>query len=393
MCFGAAGRGTVVAETLRCIESSVTYILGWKCDGDVYLCGDTAMSHGLPGLVQTTHSSFGEAHIGDSGKYVSESIIKVIRLDQAAVALTGDVLAAKAFIKEFAYRLKSDGEVEQALERTVASRSPFAADKEFSLLVAGPTDSGAQLFAFNPNGNHDTVECEEGGIAQLGSASVAHKAQTSKWLGPVTGHFRNDPNLVLAMALTGLQSYGIHDYLLAEGVGGPFCGLRVDKTGSHWQKDMLTVIYGPDLKLHGMVSTLVRDNVLIAESNITNTTRLFADDLMGGLDAKWLHQKTIPAKYIRAGLFDYVGLLSNGQRTATVAEMKGQLKSAYLEIAPPPPYAPGDDIYMIKLGLSPALKQRMNLIPDKPKDGTAPFAISWFSFEEDDSPAPSISKK
>ena len=358
----------------------MTYILGWKWQGSAYLCADTAVTEPGDGPKPSQRSSYGERSFSDTKRTVHEGVMKLFHLGNVAVALCGDIQNARAFIEELSERLKSGQPSIDALGKTVANRTPIDKRAEFKLLIVVNGQEDRRLFAFNMNGDQALTESQDGQLVQFGSIPGHMAGMTQQWLDALVRHFAADSDSMLAISVSMLQSYGVHDYLMDSGVGGTFCGLVADSRGLRWQKDLLTMIYGPKFQPIGMIAAIVRDNVLIVRSNLNNRCGYFGDALMGALDDRWKARWWDDSfEHIRTGRFHFVALISNGQRTLTVAEMRQELKSDYVHITPPP--EPRDaPTFGLRVDLSPTVQKQMRYLPDDRGDGTVPMAISWTPF-------------
>ena len=185
-----------------------------------------------------------------------------------------------------------------------------------------------------------------------------------------------------------LQSYGIHDYLLPNGVGGFFTGLSVTSEAIEWQPDLLYLIDEPNKDICSGVATCMRDQYLIVNSTITNEPRVFVTTADGETDlARWSKEWEQFAKaYITNKLFDYVVLLGLEHRVVIVIEMRRKLESRALRFHADSPTEEGvtwfelrtDMISMLRRGFSQpepdTLDFRFQFVPYEPSSSAEPDA-------------------
>jgi hypothetical protein len=250
----------------------MTYCAGWKYGNSVYLFGDTAATKSSPPI--STHSSFGELHAKVGGKHVEESLLKVVPIEPgAAVAFAGDVQLATEAIKilQANYRIASDHNT--LFSSLTASLGPFDRNRPVEVLLAGSTATGeSQLLHW------DTIHGLDPNVSnyyEIGSLTSYHSALTPQ----VLAHFikRNlAPDRVLSLVTAVVQSYGIHDNLMEMNVGGIIFGLQTHAGSVSWQEDTSFVLYDPGFLSNTYVSALVRDDVLVVNSSVTNDVRLLA---------------------------------------------------------------------------------------------------------------------
>ena len=90
----------------------MTFILGWKLGHYSYVVADTALTLKRPTrqeserVVADRTTSFGELNVCEPLRAISESVLKLINLDQLAVAFCGDTAAARSVIETLAVDLR-----------------------------------------------------------------------------------------------------------------------------------------------------------------------------------------------------------------------------------------------------------------------------------------------
>ncbi|WP_146577826.1 hypothetical protein [Neorhodopirellula pilleata] len=140
-----------------------------------------------------------------------------------------------------------------------------ALKRQVKALMAYTVESSPRLAVFNED--EDGTVCWNADSAQIGSIGDAFRDLTNKCLEGI----RSTPDISarhLVQTLALVQSYGIHSYLLEDGVGGSFCGLYVDQSGVHWQPDTLYAVIDPNLESVGIVGAFARRNVFCLFSSL-----------------------------------------------------------------------------------------------------------------------------
>jgi hypothetical protein len=360
----------------------MTYIVGFKHRGVAYLAADTAVTvfglqHGLH-----SHSTFGELHQAQTDRSVHEGVLKLLNLGSAAVAISGDLALSYAIVRSFKAYIPHSLNPEVALHRAVENNGPYAPDRSVALLVAIPGGDAAKLLAFDSNqGFIEPVPDDT--IAQFGNISIERKLRTG-YFAKVACEQDRAPIVRLTAILAILQSYGLHDYLMHDGVGGAFCGLFVSKDEIAWQKDNLFVLYdgSGDVQFTDMVFTIVRDNALVVNSRITNCCPTFMDGLATedyeGWLRKWHHSVFLA---LSEGRYDYVIFLNERYPIVTVVELLGTtwVPGLYLEVKrTSEPYGPtADHDFRVGYGLTDELKKVLLEPLPTNADGRRPIKFTF----------------
>ena len=377
----------------------MTYIVGWRFGSTAYFASDTAvtvvgpLSESPPEESQGAKTSFGESNVSEPLRAVSEGALKLINLGRAAVAMCGDIPLARSVTTSLARRLEDGDDPQQALRNAVADNGPFSDhQRQIHLIVGIPQFPTPKLFAFNIDGDQKIHEVPDCTLVQFGSMEAKYKSVTAQMISKLK-IFANEPDQFLIAGLAFLQSYGIHDHLLEHGVGGAFCGLHVGTETIQWQKDVLYFVHtsrdrpsdptAPDCG--EMVSSIVRDHVLVVRSTFSHRCSYFGDSVNRGLNDEWKAKwwdNTF--EFISHGRFDFVVALNTRDRIISVVEMMKNLSSRHLRIEPGSPQSEG---FRLQVVYSPDLSKCMREpCPDR-HDGTLPIRFNWFPFEEPDQSA------
>ena len=262
----------------------MTYCAGWKYSNSVYLFADTAATKNSPPT--TTHSSFGELHAQVRGEHVEESLLKIVPLsDGIAVAFAGDVQLATSIIEFLSENLEANAsDVRPLLSSVTTSLGTFSRDREVGLLLA-VSDSlrEPQLLHWNTASGLDTSESD---YYQIGSLTSYHSALTPQVLSLLAkGNLA--PDRLLSVLTAVVQSYGVHDNLIQQNIGGLIFGLRTHAGKTIWQEDTNYVLYDPQVKSPIWVSAFVRDNVVVLNSSQTNDIRCLAHSVSTASIQAW----------------------------------------------------------------------------------------------------------
>ena len=355
----------------------MTYILGWKLGPAVYIAADTALT--VPGHRDQDQSSFGERVVDRPERSVFEGCLKIFDLGGAAVAISGDVPRARRVVETFSGILEMTSNPQHSIEVALNSHGPFDPQNPISLIVAFPNSPTPTLLSFNHDGNESLIEHEEGTLVQIGSITPTHKNISGQMIANLN-IFKEEPDRFLVCSLALLQSYGIYDYLLERGVGGSFCGLVVRERSIEWARDILYVLHrGLDPEVD-MVSSLVRDQVLVVRSSISNSCRYFADEVSCVSFDDWKARWWDSAFEVTSqGRFEFVVLLNTESRIVSVVEMSRNQSSDYLKLDLLPPEGPAE-AFRFDIAFSPLLSSAMTEATADRGDGSIPFKLNWFPF-------------
>jgi len=249
----------------------MTYCAGWKHSNSVYLLADSAVTK--PDVPRTPTSSFGESHRQVRDEHVEEALLKLVPIGMgSAVAYAGDVqLAARMieFLRENIHLAESGSGL---LGMLTASFGPFDSARPVELLLAiAEQDKPIELIHWD---SITTLVSVGANYYQIGSLTSYHASLTPEFLARlINGSVPGERALAIIIAL--VQSYGIHDNLIDQNIGGLIFGLRCTDGVIHWQEDTNFVIHNFDLSTTTFVSAFARDDAVVVNSSATNDTRIF----------------------------------------------------------------------------------------------------------------------
>jgi hypothetical protein len=361
---------------------NVTYILAWKFGPTIYLVADAAVTVDQY-IVHNTYTSFEERSVSEPGKSVYEGALKLINLEGAAIAMVGDSALAQAIARTFKEALRLTGNPREALHTAIMSNGPFDSKRSCTLVVAFPNSPTPTLLTFNFNGDQSIIEHHEDYLFSIGSIADKYTGISYPIVQILTKMFRNEPDKFLISILAFVQSYGIHEYLPEQGVGGTFCGLLVGEHSIKWQSDVLFFLYesGRDQNAR-IVSSIIRDHVHVVQSLIIQQTQYFFNsvscDSMENRNLKW---RWPTYHFTDDGRFDFIVFLSCRSRIITVIEMLKHRSHRDLSITPVPSERPRESMSW-HVVLSPQLVQKLDMPAPERYDGTIPFLFHWVQYHE-----------
>jgi hypothetical protein len=301
----------------------MTFVVAWKHNGIAYLCADSAQrtEHDAPfdGEEPTT---FGEPVINVEGRQVRESALKLINLGPAIAAICGRSAAAKKVLIALQANLIHNADLRSALADALEEAVTAEEAGSIWLVVAAPHQLEAVAFVYNANDSGCIESLENDVVVRLGSMPERYRKLAAS--GVVKSASATDkPAHQLACVLSLLQSFGVNQKLLEHGVGGTYCGAYVTGEDIKWQEDINYIFVQPGAYMVSMVSTSVRDNVVIARSLRTKQIAVRAAALSGGLDSRWI-ERWLPhlLEHVMLGAYEYITFLTIGLPNCTVVEMQ-----------------------------------------------------------------------
>lgn len=347
----------------------MTYCAGWKYSNSVYLFADTAATKNSPPT--TTHSSFGELHDQVRGEHVEESLLKIVALsDGVAVAFAGDVQLATSIIEFLSENLDADvSDLRPLLSSVTTSLGPFSRDRYVGLLLAA-SDSrgGTQLLYWNTASGLDTSESD---YYQIGSLTSHHSALTPQVLS-LLARGNLAPDRILSVLTAVVQSYGVHDNLIEQNIGGLIFGLRTYAGQTIWQEDTNYVLYDPQVTSPIWVSAFVRDNVVVVNSSQTNDIRCLANSVSTKSVQAWVDKWQCCIKsHLETDRYRYWVFISMLGKVITVLRRDNlDEKSRYVSLK-----KTGDGKF--DMGISGELMSLLRQPLNDRQDGSLPFRLNF----------------
>jgi hypothetical protein len=256
----------------------MTYILGWKNYTSVFLVGDSVVTIDHPNVdgnknTFRSQTSFGENHIYESEKTVSEKWLKLYNLqNKVVIAISGEVKDAHEGI--------------ESLKKSMVTQEEFDLRQEIKYSFFGK--KAGVIVGFIENGKPVLISCHCTGyspfhehtafeVVHSGSISNNFKNQTRSAFSQFKEHNWNDDK-ILASIIAVVQSFCFQGNIISFGVGGFFSGIRIDQNGVTWQPDLAFIPFsynGKELRTNQLseifgeakiIMTQVRDSILFSGS-------------------------------------------------------------------------------------------------------------------------------
>lgn len=260
----------------------MTYILGWKNYSSVFLVGDSVITIEHPNVdgnknTFRNQTSFGEDHIYEKGKTVSEKWLKLYDIEgKVIIAISGEVRDAYDGI--------------ESLKKAMASQDEFDLREEIKYSFFGKR--AGVIIGFMENENPVLISCHCKGylsfiehptfeVVHSGSINEKFKDQTQSAFSQFKMNGWNDDQ-ILASIIAVTQSFCFQENIISQGVGGFFSGIRIDKTGVKWQPDLVFIPFsynGKEPKTNQLaeifgevtpVMTQVRESILFSCSSLVD---------------------------------------------------------------------------------------------------------------------------
>ena len=310
----------------------MTFIIGWKFNNVGYICADSAIT-GAADYASHGYTSFGELNDLCTHHSVQEAALKIIRLDNIAIAYAGSVEPALSCIRMIKNNVDNGDEVSVSFEKSVNSHIPLRQGAEYKLIAVCSEPSYVKLLTFNLNGDQKTIE-HENECVFAGSLPYADAHQVAKQLVAVLSINHKNPQDMLAIALSLLQNMGIHDYLLKSGVGGVFSGVYADNEKVYRQPSIMYCIVKSE-EVVDMVTAGIYGKALATYSTTTSYNKIFSDGVTA--NSEHLQKSDIREKILiayEAARYDYIVLLGQRYKSVVVLEMRKSLEAKSCTIAP-----------------------------------------------------------
>lgn len=254
----------------------MTYILGWKNYSSVFLVGDSVITIEHPNIdgnknTFRNQTSFGEDHIYEKGKTVSEKWLKLYDIEgKIIVAISGIVEEAHEGLKKFKICIETGMNPRLAIQRSFE-------DKEVGILIGFMEEDVPRLISYNGHGKKGLHEHTFFEVAHSGTIDSSFIDQTEEFFSQIDGKDWSEDQ-ILASIIAVTQSYGFQENRMKRGVGGFFSGIRINESGVTWQPDLVFIPFsfnGKELQTNQLkeiygkakfVITQVRESILFSGS-------------------------------------------------------------------------------------------------------------------------------
>jgi hypothetical protein len=228
----------------------MTYSVAWKTDTAAFIVTDSAVttSNDPNNGESNKTTSFCEPQGRlDTGSYVYERAYKIFSKSNIAYSLAGDASFGSEFINDIAYRIELGVDVESAIKGAIDNYTDFKFKPAIEITMAFYCEQPKLITIKNKRSIF--VEIEDS-LVLNGSPTKELKEYTNTfhsvfmedYLKVPLGSVSDEELLVKMIAL--LQSYGIHNYTIENGIGGAYTGLSVTSFGVKYQPDICYLISG-----------------------------------------------------------------------------------------------------------------------------------------------------
>lgn len=228
----------------------MTYSVAWKTDTAAFIVTDSAVTTSIDhhnGESNETTSFCERQGRLDSGNYVYERAYKIFSKSNIAYSLAGDANFGSEFINDVASRVEIGLDIESSIRGAIDNYQDFKFKPSIEVTIAF-YDELPQLITVK-NKRSTYVEFQDGLVLTgspteklIGYTNTFHTVFMDDYLKIPLGSVSDEELLVKMIAL--LQSYGIHNYTIENGIGGAYTGVSVTGSGVEYQPDIFYLISG-----------------------------------------------------------------------------------------------------------------------------------------------------
>lgn len=320
----------------------MTYCLGWRTKHGVAIIVDSLLSAADPKVFQhpeLRRTTFGESQGKINNKrwpYVAEEGMKLRVGADVITGFAGDVGVARRLMDQFQHAYASGRSLREAAKSALGKVADRQSDT--TVLIGGYEGKKPVLLRIDtkPRGISyvDT-------LVQVGSVPAAQMRWTATMAGRLAGmasasaSSRDNAERLFTPLIALVQSYGVHDQLVDQGIGGSFLGAWVTPEGAQWQRDTLYATHQADVNADEavMCGVMVRPGFACLISNKTDVVKVITVGKDYPDSALLEDADEVIAQFDRAG-FDYFVSINSQTHIVTVIEMRQSLHHALLSLRP-----------------------------------------------------------
>ncbi|MGJ7546148.1 hypothetical protein [Variovorax sp. LT1R16] len=212
-------------------------------------------------------SSFGEAARMTPSGYVQEGLQKLMVVSEdCVIAYAGDVRRATEVGALFKTLHRPLSSIEGTVAAVAASIDLTHSDL-FEFLIARQTDAGAELWRWRSDSPVPKVIENE---ASIGSLESWHTDMTKQVVLLLSNGALDERRMLLSVTAL-IQSYGLHDPLFDQGVGGAICSLRLTPFGVEWLPDSNFLVVTNEMTTGHVITILHRSHAMVVSSSYETT--------------------------------------------------------------------------------------------------------------------------
>lgn len=249
----------------------MTYCFAFKYDNDVFLYSDSAITTNQYKTVPVALTSFGESTVQRKDTTTFEAILKIYQTSShSAIAYAGDVEVARTIINI----LKNCYQFDHTLEKRFELVSSRLGHKVFyvELLIADYSKDGNLLCKWN-TADRELISIEE--CASTGSLSAAHDQNIKSINKSLIDSGKYSKDAMLSIMAAVIQSNGLKNYLMEDGIGGSVLGAQISKNRVHWLPDTIYVISNHNAEPENQASLVYREGGLAVYSSYSQGINYF----------------------------------------------------------------------------------------------------------------------
>lgn len=251
----------------------MTYITGWRNQTSVFIAADSAITYELESLqnvkIWSDVSTFGEPHIIQDDKIIQEQCLKIYNFNNRVIlAFAGNVSEAYEAIEW----LKMVLEVNEQRDLRVIFNN-ICNGRKISIIAGFIENEQPILISVNAIGISGYKEHAVFEPAYSGTIDSKFIRYTQEFYNESKNIQHTDEQILVSMCSV-IQSYKYVNPTIPNGVGGLISGIRVDKLGASWQKD---IAYIP-IQYNGSMLNTTQLSDLFGKAEIISV--IIRDDLV-----------------------------------------------------------------------------------------------------------------
>jgi hypothetical protein len=318
----------------------LTYCIAWKTESAAFIIADSAVTQLVLDEKEQrvlNYTSFLENQgLVSKDKYVTESAYKIYSVMNLSIGMVGDASFATEFVEVLAQHLEVGRSLDQAIEFTIKNYMDFS-NKPYIELIIATFDDKPILVSIKNRGSEFTSYCND--LVLLGSADENLENYTEGFYNSFKKSWVNESHLfdrdeMFFIRMIGLlQSYGIHNYTMEDGIGGTYSGVIIDQNGITPQLDTCFLISGenPGFETKKVASVLVENNC-ICIVNSDCPTICISNKVSKNSNESMENTVNNAREIFDRGKFKYIVLLNLSTHTACIVNMDYKLNHLLLSL-------------------------------------------------------------
>ena len=241
------------------LKHQMTYIVGWKYKGNIYLTSDSAITREVE-KTSAAESSVGEKQVSTTNLSINEESFKLFQIDaDCIIAISGDVANAVELVQQIR-SYTTEGDRSQHLDKICKS----SCGKKIDVIIGLIHEKKPRLFVFKSESTtyfqeKDNYVCLGSGVGQL--ALRTHRLIES------ISEIKLTPTKRLALLVSGHLLFSLNEDVYHKGVGGLFNGVRISKNGIQWNEDIAYVFYSKNTVYNHSTNEITGESTFVFTYN------------------------------------------------------------------------------------------------------------------------------